>query len=66
MSLEYDMKVLTPTPKRDRRKKLQSTLVVMEHDQIVQTEEENAVSSDDESKTSVCGIAFDEHAAVEV
>ena len=60
------MSVLTPKPKRVRRKKLPSAFVVMEHDQIVQTEEENAVSSDDESKNSVHDIVVDEHAAVEV
>ena len=63
---ECDMRVLTTKPKRGRRKKLPSALVVVEHDQIVQTEDKNAVSSDDESKNNVHDIAFDECTAVEV
>ena len=66
MHPDHDMRVLAPKPKRGRRKNSQSALVIMEHDPIVQNAEENAMSSDDDSKTSIFDMVLDECAAVAV
>ena len=52
--------------KRGRHENASSALVVMEHDQIVQNDEENALSSDDESGASNYDIVLDIPAKVQL
>ena len=56
---KHDMAVLTPRAKRGRPKNMPRALVVMEHDAIVQNDEQATFSSDDESQGSIYNIVLD-------
>ena len=56
---KYDMAVLTPRAKRGRPKNKPRALVVMDHDAIVQYDEQATFSSDDESQGSIYNIVLD-------
>ena len=61
-SRKYDKTVLKQRDKRGRCENTPTTLVVMEHDQIVQNDEEKAFSSEDEPEaTTFYNIVLDEH-----
>ena len=58
-SEKHGIPVLTPRAKRCRPKIVPRALVVMEHDEIVQIDEQVTFSSDDESQGSVYNIVLD-------
>ena len=60
VSEKYAMTVLKPRAKRSQHKNTPRAIVVMQHDQIVQNDEENAFSSYDESKVSINNALLNE------
>ena len=56
-----DMAVLTSRAKRGHHKNVPRALVIVEHDEIVQNDEQATFSSHDESQGSICNIVLDEH-----
>ena len=58
-SEKHEMTVLTPRAKRDLPKNTPSALVVVERYQIVQNDEENNFSSDDEHEASTHNTVLD-------
>ena len=59
IGIKYDMALLTSRAKRGRPKKTPRALVVMDHDAIVQNDEQVTFSSDDELQGSIHNIVFD-------
>ena len=66
ISEKYDMAVLTPRAKRGRPKNIPRAPVVMDHDAIVQNDEQATFSSEDESEASIYSIVLDEYEIPEV
>ena len=61
------MTILTPRAKRGRRKTIPRALVRMEHDPtIINIEEENGISTDENSKLSACDLVLDGYGGVAV
>ena len=60
------MTILTPRAKRGRRKTIPRALVRMEHDSVIQIEEENGISTDENSKLSSYDLVLDGHGGVSV
>ena len=58
---KYDMAVLTPSGKRGRPKNMPRALAIVEHDAIVQNDEQVTFSSGDESQASTHNIVLDGH-----
>ena len=58
---KYDMAILISRAKRRLPKNAPRALVIMEHDAIVQNDEQATFSSDDESEASMHNIVLDEY-----